>query len=130
MPGKIRRLPLKSITVDTSIQPRAEVQQLVIGEYAEALKSGAKFPAGIAYDDGEKLWLASGFHTYAAHERAGRKTMPVEVRRGTKRDAILFAAGTNATHGARRTIDDKRRAVAMLLHDPEWCGWSDRHIAR
>jgi DNA adenine methylase len=130
MPSKIRRLPLKSITVDTSIQPRAEVQQTVIDEYADALKSGAKFPPGVAFDDGQTIRLASGFHTYAAHAKASKRTMPVEVRRGGMREAILFAVGTNSTHGARRTIDDKRRAVTLLLNDPEWAEWSDRQIAK
>jgi len=36
----------------------------------------------------------------------------------------------NATHGLRRTNQDKRRAVELLLNDPEWSGWSDHEIAR
>jgi hypothetical protein len=30
----------------------------------------------------------------------------------------------------RRTNEDKRRAVATLLNDPEWSQWSDREISR
>jgi hypothetical protein len=30
----------------------------------------------------------------------------------------------------RRTNEDKRRAVATLLNDPEWSQWSDREIGR
>jgi hypothetical protein len=52
------------------------------------------------------------------------------MRQGTRRDAILHAAGANAAHGLRRTNADKRRAVETLLRDEEWSKWSDREIAR
>lgn len=53
-----------------------------------------------------------------------------EVRQGTRRDAILYSVGANATHGLRRTNADKRRAVETLLRDEEWSQWSNREIAR
>jgi len=52
------------------------------------------------------------------------------VRQGGLRDAILHSASANATHGLRRTNDDKRRAVLMLLQDEEWGKWTAREIAR
>lgn len=55
---------------------------------------------------------------------------PSDVRTGTQRDAILFACGANATHGLRRTNDDKRKAVGVLLADAVWSKMSDREIAR
>jgi len=33
---------------------------------------------------------------------------------------LLYAVGSNATHGLRRSNADKRRAAQMLLEDPEW----------
>lgn len=42
----------------------------------------------------------------------------------------LGRVGANASHGLRRTNDDKRRAVLTLLNDLEWAKWSDREIAR
>lgn len=52
------------------------------------------------------------------------------MRQGGLRDAILHSAGANANHGLRRTNEDKRRAVLMLLDDEEWSQWSDREIGR
>jgi hypothetical protein len=46
------------------------------------------------------------------------------------RDAVLHSVGANATHGLRRTNEDKRRAVETLLNDEKWYLWSDRQIAR
>jgi hypothetical protein len=53
-----------------------------------------------------------------------------EVRRGLKRDAVLYSVGANATNGQRRTNEDKRRAVLTLLNDPEWGKWSNSEVAR
>ena len=52
------------------------------------------------------------------------------MRQGTRRDAILFSVGANASHGLRRTNQDKRRAVETLLRDEEWGAWSNSEIAR
>lgn len=52
------------------------------------------------------------------------------MRQGGLRDAILHSAGANATHGLRRTNDDKRRAVLMLLQDNEWGQWNNSEIGR
>ncbi|MDR9404902.1 MAG: hypothetical protein RI580_15855 [Halothece sp. Uz-M2-17] len=42
-----------------------------------------------------------------------------------QRDAILHSVGANATHGLRRSNQDKRKAVVTLLQDNEWSQWSD-----
>jgi hypothetical protein len=52
------------------------------------------------------------------------------VHEGTWRDAVLYSVSANATHGKRRTNEDKRRAVLTLLNDPHWERWSDRQIAK
>jgi hypothetical protein len=51
------------------------------------------------------------------------------VRAGTRRDALLYALSANAGHGHRRTNEDKRRAVDIMLADPEWSQLTDQAIA-
>jgi hypothetical protein len=80
--------------------------------------------------DGKTYRLADGFHRYRAACVAGSKTVLCEVRRGGKRDALLFSVSSNAAHGLRRTNDDKRMAVSKLLKDKVWWKWSDREISR
>jgi hypothetical protein len=94
-------------------------------------------PLLTAYFDGEHYWLADGFHRLQAYKQFVETTdldpprwIGVDVQEGTKRDALLHAAGANAQHGLSRSDDDKRRAVDTLLKDPEWSDWSDRAIAR
>lgn len=115
---------------DGGTQPRAMLDPSTVESYTDSVREGAKFPPVVVYHDGTHHWLADGFHRVEAHAAAGRPNIEADIRPGTQRDAILFACGANATHGLRRTTDDKRRAVTLLLRDPEWATWSDHEIAR
>jgi len=123
-------LPVHLVRIDGGTQSRAMLQDSVIEEYADAIKSGVEFPSIVVFYDGSDHWLADGFHRLRAFIAADRETIPADVRQGTRRDAILYSVGANETHGLRRTNDDKRRAVLTLLNDAEWSKWSDREIAR
>lgn len=118
------------INISAGTQSRAEINEQAVTEYAEALQGGSIFPAVRVYHDGINYYLADGFHRYHAHNRIKRKAIDADVIAGTLRDAILHACGANALHGLRRTTEDKRNAVMIMLDDPEWSGWSDNEIAR
>ena len=125
------KLPLTQILCDDDdLQPRCETDWGTVRDYAEAMREGAKFPPVIVISDGTRYWLADGFHRVHATRKAGLSEIEADVREGDRRDAVLFAMGANASHGKRRTNEDKRRAVRLLLNDPEWSQWSDREIAR
>jgi hypothetical protein len=94
------------------------------------MKQGQEFPAVTVFRIDGKYYLADGFHRYSAAQRAGLPCIKAEIKDGDKRSAILHSVGANSNHGLRRTNEDKRRAVLMLLGDPEWRVWSDRDIAR
>ncbi|MDX0438934.1 hypothetical protein GOD34_18350 [Sinorhizobium medicae] len=125
-------IELSAIITDDSAQIRvAGTNPEVVAEYAEALQHGAVFPPVVLFNDGNtdsSYFAADGFHRIAAARAIGKPTISAEVRHGTLRDAIIFAAGANSTHGLRRTNADKRRAVTVLLSDPQWSKWSDRKI--
>jgi hypothetical protein len=124
------KLSLNDISIDTALQCREHQDVDTIAEYAQAYKSGAKIPPIIVFNDGKLRWVADGFHRHPAAKQAGLKQITVDERKGTKRDALLFAVGANAEHGLRRTNADKRRAVDVLLKDAEWSKWPAREIAR
>lgn len=123
------KLELNKIRLDGNTQPRAELNQEIVGDYAESVMSGALFPPIDVFHDGSTYWLADGFHRYFAHKRAGVTAIDATVHTGTLRDALLFSVGANSKHGLRRTNEDKRRAVMVLLNDLEWSEWSDIKIA-
>lgn len=123
-------IALADITADQRAQPRTSILVDKVTEYTEDMERGDKFPPLALFRDGDKYWLGDGFHRYYGAIAAGLTKFECHVKDGTLRDAILFSCSANAAHGLRRTTDDKRRAAAKLLEDPEWSKWSDREIAR
>lgn len=130
--NEILTLPIDAIKITGGTQSRVALNDDTVADYAEVIRLGGELPPVVAFNDGGSagLWLADGFHRYHAHLRAGAMEIACDVRSGTLRDAVLYSAGANASHGLRRTNDDKRRAVSILLSDEEWSKWSDREIAR
>lgn len=128
MSSVVENLRLAQIRIDGETQSRAEINNEVVAEYAEALTEGEKFPPVIVFFDGVSYWLADGFHRRHAHERIGALDIAAEVRDGTQLAARIFSHGANKSHGLRRTNADKKKAVLGMLRDaPEW---SDNRIAK
>ena len=107
-----RTVNLTEIRIDGGTQPRAALNQAAVDDYAEVID---RLPPGKGMFDGAAIWLWDGHHTYFAHKKAGRDEMAVDVTPGTLRDAILASLSANAEHGLRRTNEDKRKAVRVLL---------------
>lgn len=127
---KTRIIKLSDIAIDGGTQQRVRIDNEVVSEYAEAIQCGAKFPSITVFFDGAQYWLVDGFHRYHAHKTSGIEELSADVHEGTNRDARLFSAGVNGTHGIRLTNADKRNAVMMLLEDSEWTEWTNRDIAK
>jgi hypothetical protein len=127
-PARVEAVALDRIK-DGGAQARVEIRVETVNDYATEMLDGAVFPPILLFDDGKGLWLADGFHRFEAKRKIEHDTIVAEIRKGTRRDAILHGIGANATHGLRRSQADKRRAVERLLKDPEWARWSDRKIA-
>lgn len=123
-------LPSNIIRIDGGTQSRAQLDPQAVADYSESVAGGAVFPPVVVFFDGSEYWLADGFHRMAAFTQAGSDQIDVEIRQGTRREAILYSVGANEDHGLRRTNEDKRRAALTLLNDEEWKQWSDREIAR
>lgn len=125
----IKQLAVESLRIDGGTQLRAKIDQATVDDYREGWVNEVKFPPLVVFFDGTDNWLADGFHRYHGAASACVPTVPCDVRTGTQRDAILYAAGANQTNGLRRSNEDKRKAVGTLLADGEWSKRSDRWIA-
>ena len=111
----------------------------MVEAYTEAMARGDVFPAVIAFfekaatvdgeDIGGDLWLGDGFQRLAAVKIANLPDILVDVRYGTREDAVWFAVGANQKHGARRTRADIQNAIKLALKHPRSAGLSDRKIA-
>lgn len=131
----IRDLALIELRRDGGTQSRVGNHEETVEEYAGAMRDGRwqwhQGNALIAYGDNDgTYWLADGFHRIEAAARAGLGTVPCDVRPGSRRDAVLYAVGANSSHGLRRTRQDVRRAIELLVRDEEWGKWSNAEIAR
>ncbi|MGH8357461.1 MAG: hypothetical protein ACRESF_08195 [Pseudomonas sp.] len=127
------QLTVKQIEVDPDLQVRAEFSEAKAESYADQLCRGSAGPKVIIFKEGKIHRLASGFHRLRSLVLASRKTVGAFVLDGTKRDAIFFATQSNREHdGVERKQPDMRRAVLMMLNDPEWgdrVKWSNQRVA-
>lgn len=136
---KIVQLSLDLIRRDGGTQSRAALNSTVAGDYAKAMRDGAKFPEPVVFygpdnregatDLASYYWLAAGFHRCHAYEENGTQAIFCKVYEGTVREAILYSVGENHRHGFQRTNEDKRRAVRLLLSDRLWATRTDGWIA-
>jgi len=122
------KVALGDLVVDPAIQLQSrDLDPVTVADYAAALESGATFPPVVVFRKGDTLWLAGGFHRYAAHQALGWVEIETEIRSGTREDALIYAATDNAVHGRPMSRAEKREAGERLL---QLTSWSDRKIAR
>jgi hypothetical protein len=126
----IRPVRLDLIRLDGGTQFRVSLKEGTVDDYAEAFKAGKALPPPDVYSDGTYFWPADGHQRIAAARKAGLEVIPCNIHPGGRRDAILHAVGSNASHGDRRTRADARNAVGAMLRDVEWGQWSNAEIGR
>lgn len=115
---------------DGGTQPRVQINLFTVGDYAEEMRGGVRFPDVVLFYDGTDYWLADGFHRVQAATQAALETINADVRQGTLDDARWYSYGANATHGLRRTNEDKRQATRAALSHPYASRYSDEQIAQ
>jgi ParB-like chromosome segregation protein Spo0J len=123
-----KMLAISTLTLDPRLQFREGTRPDVIEQYAEHPEELP--PVGVVLDEDGKYWVYDGFHTVAAHQKAGREKVKCKVVGGDFKDALIAAAGANAAHGLPRTSEDIMRAVRGLLDYEGTRNWSNLSIAR
>lgn len=123
-------IEISSITIDPNLQTRFSLNASAVADYQAAIEAAQSMPGVTIFYDGKRSYLADGFHRLQAYKQAGRDHIPANIHQGSRRDAFLYALSANATHGLRRSPEDKRRAVQMALDDLELNELSDRELAK
>ena len=116
---RVRMLPVAALEECDRVRVRAEINERIVQDYAEAMESGAVFREPvIAYCEPgcERYVLADGWHRKRAAQLAGIGKLEVEVRDGTLADAITFAVSCNTKHGLRRSRRDLETAFRCFMH--------------
>lgn len=112
---------IADIVIDAGTQVRAAINEQVVADYAERMTEGAQFPAIVVFHDGNRYYLADGFHRTLAAKRNEWRSLEADVHQGTRQDALWFALGANKANGSRMNERDKQHAVALAL-----AMWPDR----
>lgn len=121
-------LPLEQLVTDAGTQVREALDDDTIGEYADALQDGARFPPVVVFRAKDTVVLADGFHRVQAYRKAGRTEIEADVHQGGQEEALWFALGANRAHGQRLSGNDKRRAIEIAYE--AWPDLSQRQIAK
>ena len=124
-----RALKLSQIRLDGNTQPRTELDESLIAEYAQFYIDKADMPALSVMFDGVSYWLWDGFHRVHAARAAGLVEIDATVVPGTQADAQWLSYGANKAHGLFRSNEDKQRAVRAALAHPKAESLSNRQIA-
>lgn len=115
------RLPVNAIAENPRAQVRAQTDQRVVRDYAEAMQNGAIFPPIIVFQEKgcQTFVVADGHHRLQAAIEAGEADIEVDLREGDETDALEFALGCNTEHGLRLNHRDRKHAVAQLMGNPK-----------
>lgn len=118
-PSELVELKLSDIRVDYALQPRVHpIDDDHAAGLAEAYRDGMRVPPPTVFsltDEPGVMLLSRGFHRARGAAMAGLKRLVVEVRSGSRQDAVIDAASTTLEHCALRMgLDDRRRAVKLI----------------
>ncbi len=127
---KTKPVALNEIRIDGQTQARCAINQEVVSSYAVLMEDHVTLPPVVLFFDGAAYWLADGFHRFFATKTNGKPSIIADIHKGTQRDAVLYSLNANVPHGLTLTNEDKRKAVLVMLADPEWSELTDRAIAR
>ena len=126
----MKKLNLLNIRTDGGTQPRLELDQNLVKEYAEVMREGVVFPPVEVFHDGSEYWLVDGFHRYFGYKANGLTSIEAIVHTGTLREAQFYAWKANNKHGNRLKAEDIRAILRIMLTDEEYSKWSNNHIAK
>ena len=109
----ITTLPINLIRADESISPRNSTDAATVETYRDCLDL---LPAVVVFVTAPGHYLlADGFHRYKAHVAEGREEIKVEIRKGSRDDAEVYALTANNRHGRPLTREERRLSVERML---------------
>jgi len=112
---RLKTIELNKIRFDEEIYPRSQVVWQVYYDYAESMKTGAKFPPITLALHRRRLVLVDGLHRIEAYKLRKKKTIKAEVHTGWSYERIFEEAiRRNIQHGKALSPYEKRRIALKL----------------
>ncbi len=110
---------MKDLVFSEDVLPRMIRSGPIVDEYTEILRLGAKdgteMGLGVVFHDGSTFWVADGVKRLTGQQRMGITRPWVNLKKGSKADAVWYASGANREHGVRLTNKEKRQAADNLV---------------
>jgi len=94
----VAQLRIANLLANAPVDPEAHLDAARVEQYAQMLDT---LPPVVVFDTAEGLLLADGYYRVAAARRRGLETIEADVRRGSRHDALQYAAKVGA---AQRSI--------------------------
>lgn len=112
------QLLIDTLLVDPTIQIRHASHEPTIQRYMDSFEN---LPPIEVFDTPEGQLVADGFQRLAAARRLGKKRIAARLHKGTREEAIEFAAIANTRSGVPLTMEERDDGIHQLkqLH-PEW----------
>ena len=108
------QLRIADLFANSPIDPVAHLDDERVKRYAEMLDT---LPPVVVFDTGEGLLLADGYHRVEAARQCGMDTVKAEVRRGSRHDALIYAARVAA---AQQGIYPEDAAAYIRRRSQRW----------
>lgn len=112
------KLSLNQLTIDPTVDIRQKLDEEIIQRYMDSFED---LPAVVIFETDGEFLLADGFHRVMAAQRLGVSEIEVEVKKGSREEALEYAACANTRHGKQLTREEGKDAIRRLhqLH-PDW----------
>lgn len=112
----LRVLPLENIHLEENIYPRNQVNWHTQQAYADAMKTGAKFPVIVVAVMNKKYVIIDGAHRYMAMKQNGETITTAEVIKvKDEKEAFVEATKRNANHGRPFCYQEKLKIASKLM---------------
>jgi hypothetical protein len=108
--GCMTVLRIDDLLANAPVDPEAHLEAARVESYAKMLDA---LPPVVVFDTPEGMLVADGYHRVAAARHRGWETVEAEVRRGSRREALQYAARVG---GAQRGISGEEAASYIERH--------------
>lgn len=108
-------LPIDVVVFDEKLYPRVRYDWAVMYKYAQAMKSGAKFPPITVMKRGKEYVLIDGRHRLEAFKKLKEVSIPVEVVRAKdEKHFFIETVKRNIAHGLDFSSEDRTKIIHKL----------------
>ena len=98
----MQKVKITDLELHPDIQSRAQLDMIIIQEYANLMREGIDFPPIDVISENGTRFVWDGFHRVHAAKSASVEQLWAKIEPGTFQQAQWKASGANTSHGLRR----------------------------